>query len=110
MQGEDSEGGWLPTPAASSRLDVEGLQLLEVITKTFLLHKGLDIWVGLPESQEKMKINPFDILKAQSLGICHLASHNFFFFHLKNQSTEDLKRPQLWEVWLKKLSEGVPLK
>lgn len=94
----------------SSRLDVEGFQLLEVITKAFLLHKGLDIWVGLPESQEKMKINSFDILKAQSLGICHLASHNFFFFlHLKNQSTEDLKRPQLWEVWLKKLSERGPL-
>lgn len=66
----------------SSRLDVEGFQLLEVITKAFLLHKGLDIWVGLPESQEKMKINSFDILKAQSLGICHLASHNFFFFFI----------------------------
>lgn len=53
---EDSQG----TPPALlpfSRLDVEGLQLLEVLTEAFLPHKVLDIWVGLPESQEKMKIN-----------------------------------------------------
>lgn len=54
--------GTLPTLPPSSRLDVEGLQLFEVITKAFLLHKGLDVWVGPPESQEKMKINSFNIL------------------------------------------------
>lgn len=72
--------GILPALLPSSRLDVEGLQLFEVITKAFLLHKGLDIWVGLPKSQEKMKINSFTILKAfQSLGTSHLASHNFLY-------------------------------
>lgn len=76
----------LPALLPSSRLDVEGLQLFEVITKAFLLHKGLDIWVRLPKSQEKMKINSFTILKAfQSLEISHLVSHNSLYTQNNNQ-------------------------
>lgn len=40
-----------------------------------------------------MKINYFNIPKAQSLGISHLASHNFLL-HLRNQSTLDLRGPK----------------
>lgn len=91
----------MPTLFPSSRLDVEGLQLLEVITKAFLLHKGLDIWVGPPESQEKMEINSFNILKARSLAISHLGSYNFFF-SLEKLINFGSQRPQIWQVWLNK--------
>lgn len=37
-----------PTLLPSSRLDVEGLQLLKV-SKALFLHEGLDIGVGSPE-------------------------------------------------------------
>lgn len=79
---QEATQGTLPTLLPSSHLDVEGLQLFEVTAKAFLLHKGLDVWVGPPKSKEKVKISSFNILKAQSLGISHLASHNFPF-HLK---------------------------
>lgn len=41
-----------PTLFPSSRLDVEGLQLLEV-SKALFLHEGLDVGVGLPGKPEK---------------------------------------------------------
>lgn len=91
----------MPTLLPSSRLDVEGLQLFEVITKAFLLHKGLDIWVGLPKSQEKMKINSFTILnpsKAWGL-VTWLPTTSFTPEIIINWGSQ---RPQIWKVWLNK--------